>query len=620
MRIFVAGATGVIGRRVVAQFARPGTKSPASLAHPRRRRSCGGPARNPSRSPCSNRDALRDAVAGHDAGGQPRDEDPDAGAERADAGVGGEHPHPRRGIAQPRRRRDRGRRTVFVQESIAFLYGEHGDAWIDAATAEIVDSPVSEPVRAAEANALRFTANGGRGVVLRFGEFQAPDSYHADAVYGAARKGVFLDPASPDVYRPTIALDDAATAVVGRARRAGRHLRHRRRRSDHPGRLLGRARGWQSGAGACIRRPDRAWRRPRPVRSPHSQRVSNRRFRDVTAWRPVARNQRDAVGDIERAETRRARAEHDARVCSGCSPRRASRSGSTPSSSRGSSTTTSRSAACGSWHDGPYNEHLVRDFGAMNLALAAVTLAALYYGSRRRPRAAAIGWLVFSIPHAMYHFRHLSALRDGRQDRQRRVAQLRGRCSRSRRWSPSPGRPRAPRCDVRTMGVVVNPYLTGACRRSARRSSPRCRRSRWRPGRSTSGQGFPDTDGPEVVEQAAIDAIDAGHNQYPPGIGVPDLRHAIAAHQQRFYGLELDPDTEVLVTAGATEAIAAALLALCEPGDEVVTFEPYYDSYAACIAMAGARAPRRHAARARLQLRSRRAARARSRRARSSSC
>jgi N-succinyldiaminopimelate aminotransferase len=102
------------------------------------------------------------------------------------------------------------------------------------------------------------------------------------------------------------------------------------------------------------------------------------------------------------------------------------------------------------------------------------------------------------------------------------------------------------------------------------------------------GQGFPDTDGPDAVKQAAIDAIAAGFNQYPPGIGIPELRHAIRAHQQRFYGLTFDADTEVLVTAGATEAIAAALLALCEPGDEVVTFEPYYDSYAACIAMAGA--------------------------------
>ena len=103
------------------------------------------------------------------------------------------------------------------------------------------------------------------------------------------------------------------------------------------------------------------------------------------------------------------------------------------------------------------------------------------------------------------------------------------------------------------------------------------------------GQGFPDTDGPAVVAEAAAAAIMAGRgNQYPPGAGVPELRRAIAAHQQRFYGLDVNPDTEVLVTAGATEAIAAALLALTEPGDEVIAFEPYYDSYAACIALAGA--------------------------------
>jgi N-succinyldiaminopimelate aminotransferase len=102
------------------------------------------------------------------------------------------------------------------------------------------------------------------------------------------------------------------------------------------------------------------------------------------------------------------------------------------------------------------------------------------------------------------------------------------------------------------------------------------------------GQGFPDTDGPESIKQAAIRAIEAGFNQYPPGPGIASLRGAIAVHQQRFYGLEFDPDAEILVTAGATEAIAASLLSLCEDGDEVVMFEPYYDSYAACTAMAGA--------------------------------
>ncbi|MEV5988275.1 pyridoxal phosphate-dependent aminotransferase [Streptomyces sp. NPDC052051] len=104
------------------------------------------------------------------------------------------------------------------------------------------------------------------------------------------------------------------------------------------------------------------------------------------------------------------------------------------------------------------------------------------------------------------------------------------------------------------------------------------------------GQGFPDTDGPEEIREAAVRALRDGRgNQYPPGPGVPELRTAVAAHQQRWYGLTYDPDTEVLVTAGATEAIAATLLALVEPGDEVIALEPYYDSYAACIAMAGGR-------------------------------
>jgi N-succinyldiaminopimelate aminotransferase len=103
------------------------------------------------------------------------------------------------------------------------------------------------------------------------------------------------------------------------------------------------------------------------------------------------------------------------------------------------------------------------------------------------------------------------------------------------------------------------------------------------------GQGFPDTDGPPALLSEAIEAIRAGHNQYPPGIGVPALRHAIAEHQHRHYGLTLDPDREVLVTTGATEGITAALLALIDPGDEVVALEPFYDSYQAGVQLAGGR-------------------------------
>jgi N-succinyldiaminopimelate aminotransferase len=110
-----------------------------------------------------------------------------------------------------------------------------------------------------------------------------------------------------------------------------------------------------------------------------------------------------------------------------------------------------------------------------------------------------------------------------------------------------------------------------------------------RTGAINLGQGFPDADGPDEVLEAAVAAIRAGHNQYPPGPGIAPLRHAIADHQRRFYDLEVDPDTEVLVTTGASEAIAAAMLALVEPGDEVVLFEPYFDHYATSIALAGGR-------------------------------
>ncbi len=102
------------------------------------------------------------------------------------------------------------------------------------------------------------------------------------------------------------------------------------------------------------------------------------------------------------------------------------------------------------------------------------------------------------------------------------------------------------------------------------------------------GQGFPDTDGADEIKAVAIEAIAHGDNQYPPGNGVAQLREAVAHHQEHYYGIHLDPMTEVLVTAGATEAIAAAMLALLEPGDEVVMFEPTYDSYRACVSMAGA--------------------------------
>lgn len=103
------------------------------------------------------------------------------------------------------------------------------------------------------------------------------------------------------------------------------------------------------------------------------------------------------------------------------------------------------------------------------------------------------------------------------------------------------------------------------------------------------GQGFPDEDGPAEMAEAARSAILSGSNQYAPGQGIPRLREAVAAHQARFYGIDLDPWKQAIVTTGATEGIAAAVLALAGPGDDVLTFEPFYDSYGAMIALAGAR-------------------------------
>jgi N-succinyldiaminopimelate aminotransferase len=140
---------------------------------------------------------------------------------------------------------------------------------------------------------------------------------------------------------------------------------------------------------------------------------------------------------------------------------------------------------------------------------------------------------------------------------------------------PQPSRHRRPLLNRRLTGLGTTIFAEMSARAVAT-------------GSINLGQGFPDTDGPVKIAQIAADAILAGRgNQYPPGPGIGELRQAIADHAARFYGLRYDPADEILVTAGATEAVAAALLALVEPGDEVIAFEPYYDSYAANIAMAG---------------------------------
>jgi N-succinyldiaminopimelate aminotransferase len=135
---------------------------------------------------------------------------------------------------------------------------------------------------------------------------------------------------------------------------------------------------------------------------------------------------------------------------------------------------------------------------------------------------------------------------------------------------------------------VTNPYLARRLHGFGTTIFAEMSELAVRTGSINLGQGFPDTDGPVEVAEAAVSAIRGGVNQYPPGAGTAELRTAISAHQHRFWGIDVDPESEVVVTAGATEAIAAAMLALCEPGDEVVAFEPVYDSYRAAVSMADA--------------------------------
>ncbi|MGN6462583.1 MAG: aminotransferase class I/II-fold pyridoxal phosphate-dependent enzyme, partial [Pseudolabrys sp.] len=101
------------------------------------------------------------------------------------------------------------------------------------------------------------------------------------------------------------------------------------------------------------------------------------------------------------------------------------------------------------------------------------------------------------------------------------------------------------------------------------------------------GQGFPDDPGPEDVRRKAAEAVVSGWNQYPPMLGMPELRQAVAAHYQHWQNLTLDPDREIMITSGATEALAGALMALIEPGDEVVLFQPLYDAYLPLVQRAG---------------------------------
>ena len=404
MRVFVAGSTGVIGRRAVTALVAAGHEVTALVRSPAKAALARSLGATPVEASLFDPDALRAAVAGHDAVCNLATHIPPL-ARAADT----------RSWSENSRIRSEGSRnlvdaalaagaTVYVQESIAFLYGDHGDELIDASTAQIGDGRFTEPVRTAEAQAARFAASGGRGVVLRFGGFVAPDSDQTLTILRSARRGISVEPGAPDAFFPAITADDAASAVVAAlAAPSGTYDVV----DDEP---LSR-RAQRAALAAAVGRPrlhslPTAKRMVGPLGD--SQRVSNRRFREATGWAPKTASVRDGWTATARA--------------AGVEPALPGRvrlllwllalgqigvglqALFTPRSfyddfpiGRG-------------WvaMDGPYNQHLVRDVGSLNLAIVVLVFAALLVGTRTMARTAMVVWLINAVPHFLYHLRHLS--------------------------------------------------------------------------------------------------------------------------------------------------------------------------------------------------------------------
>jgi nucleoside-diphosphate-sugar epimerase len=404
MRVFVAGSTGVIGRRAVAALVAAGhevtavVRSPAKAEHAR---SLGA---TPVEVSIFDPDALRAAAAGHDAVCNLATHIPPM-AKAATASAWAENNRIRseasRYLADAARAVGA---SVYVQESIAFLYGEHGSDVIDAERTPIQDTRFTESVRAAEAACARFAESGGRGVVLRFGIFVAPDSDQTVTVMRAARRGLAIEPGRPDGYFPAIDAGDAAAAVVAAL--------------DAPSgtydvvddESLTREEARAALAAAVGRRRLLAMPSAKKVVGPlaDSQRVSNARFKAVTNWSPRVRSRRQGWPLTVRAAGIEPALPVGVRVLLWLLALGQIGVGIQalffPRSfyddfplGRG-------------WvaMDGPYNEHLIRDVGSLNLALVVLVLAALWVGTRTLARVAMVAWLVNAVPHFLYHLGHLS--------------------------------------------------------------------------------------------------------------------------------------------------------------------------------------------------------------------
>lgn len=412
MKVFVAGATGVIGRATVPLLLAAGhevTGLARSAGAARRLEAAGARA---ARASLFDPDGLRRAVAGHDAVVNLATAIP-SGSDATKAEAWEENNRVRsEGSTNLVAAARAAGAAVYVQESVAFLYADHGDQWVPS-DAGLADSIWTDAVRRAEANAHDFADGEGRGVVLRFGGFYTADSEHTRLLYRAARRGFSLDLGRHDAYFPAIHVDDAAAAVVAALEAPSGTYDVV---DSEPMTRCQQAEVWSQALGRRVRRLPVWLGRFAGVAGPagtRSMRVSNRRFRAATGWAPAFPGVRSSLpvivdqlggpperlGPVVRASlwvlflvgvTLGVWAELGPRHFFDEFP-----------FSRG-------------WvaADGPYNEHLVRDYGAMNLALATVVLGALLTGTRVLAATAAAAWLVFGVPHLVYHLHHLD-LYDG---------------------------------------------------------------------------------------------------------------------------------------------------------------------------------------------------------------
>jgi nucleoside-diphosphate-sugar epimerase len=407
MRIFVTGATGLLGRRVVVRLVAEGHAVTAVARTDERAEWVRCVGATPVRVSLFDTASLAEAMAGHDAVVNLATHIPPISkAASSSAWAENDRIRTEGSTALVDAAIEAGVGT-FIQESLAFQYPDHGHDWVPAA-GPLATGAIADPVRVAEGNVARFAAGGRRGVVLRFGRFYGPDSDYTRAQLTAARLGLSAELGRADGYQPVIELDDAAEAVVAAlTARAGTYdvvddTPVTRREIDE---AVAAAVGARQ-----LRRPGDAMVRgagPGAEMMTRSMRVSNAVFRAETGWAPAVPSVREGWSAVVRELDAPGRLSAPLRVVLWVMVVSGLAVGLHAQFLPESFYETFPFGRGWVAFDGPYNEHLVRDVGGLNLALAVMAAGALLTSSIAVVRTAAVAWLAYAVPHAIYHATHL---------------------------------------------------------------------------------------------------------------------------------------------------------------------------------------------------------------------